>query len=170
MLTEEKFIEKLISLNIKYWNGGHRWNYMSPVIEELKLINPSTALELGPYKISLMSFSDEIDLYETNFDDSKNNKKLNMDARELPWPFPDKSYDVVVGLQIFEHINPLQKEVFKEIERVADYCILSLPYKWDDPGSPNHSGIDEEVIFNWTNKEPYKTTIAGIRIIVCYKF
>ena len=58
-LNYESYCNKVKKVNDEYWNRSYpaRWEYIEPVISELKTISPKTAIELGSYKISLMGFS-----------------------------------------------------------------------------------------------------------------
>ena len=71
-LTEETLLKKIDNLDFnlkKYWKTYKlRYKYMKCVIDELKLINPTTAIELGVAGVSVMDFSDTIDLSERMID------------------------------------------------------------------------------------------------------
>lgn len=175
LLNKQNYLSKIKKLNCRYWEKSKdiRWKYMLEVIKELELINPQTALEIGTNKISLLSFSDTMDLTINEVDpDNLNNINYIQDAKKTPWKIDNKQYDVVIALQVLEHLGPKQNKVFKEIERIAKYCIITLPYKWKCPNDPEHHMIDDETIAKWTNKKmPYKKLlIAGSRIMLCYKF
>lgn len=135
---------------VRSWHG--RWKYMWPVINEMRIINPATILEIGAYKINLTNISDNIDLkYKFIDKNNLNNKVYIQDATTLPWDMPDKYYDVVVALQVFEHFkNNMQNEVFKEIMRVSKSAILSFPYLWNKPRDKMHHMITKETIDKWT--------------------
>jgi len=175
-LTKEDYVEKIKKLNNKYWNKDKdckkRWKYISFVVEELKIIQPTTVLELGANKINLTSASDNMGLDLKDVDvDNLMNKVFIQDATKLPYLIEDKYYDCFVGLQVFEHLGKFQSEVFKEIKRVSKNAILSFPYKWNCPGNI-HYGIDEEVIKGWTNGEiPTKIQIVTPpRIVYVFNF
>lgn len=170
-LDNKLLIDKLSGLNDVYWNNAQdRWKYMSVVVEELKTINPISVLELGAYKINLTSISDNMDK-RIDFIDSNNinNKKYIQDAINLPWNIPDKYYDVFVALQVFEHLENKQSEVFEEVKRISKNAIISLPYKWNQPGNCHHM-IDEDIIKEWTKIKPNKSIIIEKRIICIYNF
>ena len=165
-------------MNDEYWDQtvNGRWIYMSIVINELKIINPNTVLELGAYKINLTDVSDNMDLNINFIDkDNFNNRKYIQDASTLPYDIADKYYDVFIGLQVFEHLNN-QSEIFKEIERISKYAILSFPYKWDSPDDILHHNLDHDVFKKWTNnKKPYRVRyindpISRKRVIYMIKF
>jgi 2-polyprenyl-3-methyl-5-hydroxy-6-metoxy-1,4-benzoquinol methylase len=93
-----------------------------------------------------------MDLSERQIDeDNKNNKKFIQDATKVPWDIKDKEYDCVVALQVFEHLGTQQSRVFREIQRVSKYSILSFPYLWKTEPDNCHYMIDKNKIAKWTN-------------------
>lgn len=168
-LNKESFINKVKILNELYWNNSYenRWNYISKVIEELKNIDVKKSLEIGAYKINLINISDNMDIRIKNVDiDNIDNKNYIQDATKLPWDIEDKYYDVVIALQVFEHLNNKQLFVFNEIERISNNAILSFPYKWLDINDITHYNLDEEIFKKWTNNmEPIKKILVGNRMI-----
>jgi len=179
-LNKEHYIQKVNRLNDIYWSEtfNGRWNYLSVVINQLKLINPQTVLELGAYKINLTNISDNMDLELSYIDpDNISNKTYIQDATSLPWDIPDKYYDVFVALQVFEHFeNQKQSEVFNEAMRISKNVILSLPYKWNKPDDLMHHMIDDKKIKKWTNSAiPEKIVYINVpkkrrRVIYTFKF
>lgn len=172
--------QKVLKLDDIYWTSSWngRWGYIQPVLNELELISPKTILEIGAYKINLSNISDNMDL-EYDFIDvaNLNNKIYIQSAEDLPWNIPDKYYDVVVALQVFEHFeNKKQSEVFNEVMRVSKNAIISLPYMWNKPEDQMHHMITEEIMQKWTNNvAPEKaiqvnTPDSRKRIIYIFKF
>jgi hypothetical protein len=182
ILTYEDYENKINQLGnlYNYWKKekDKRWNYISLVLEEIKIINPKSLLELGTNAISLTSFSDSINLKTINIDSNNiNNKNYLFDAKNFPWPIKDKQYDLFVAMQVLEHLEPNQSEVFSEIQRVSNYCILTLPYLWNAPNDKLHHNINDEIIQSWTNNiKPYKTKVVTSdnnsfkRIMLCWNF
>jgi hypothetical protein len=174
ILNYEKYCKKIENLKMKYWQRDKeiRWKYTSFVCSELEKINPKTAIEMGTNKLSLMSFSDTFALEIDTVDpDNLNNFNYIDDANNLPWNIPDKKYDVFVALQVLEHLGSNQDKIFNEIQRISNYAIISLPYKWDCPDDIEHHMIDDDKISKWTNNiKPYEKNIITGRIILCYKF
>lgn len=173
-LDQTLFINKIEKLNEKYWNNSYktRWNYMSKVIDELKNIDINRSLEIGAYKINLINISDNMDLNIKNIDpDNINNINYIQDATKLPWNIKDKYYDIVIALQVFEHLNDKQSEIFKEITRISKNIILSFPYKWQDKNDIIHYNLDENIFNKWTNNiKPNKKIIIENRMIYIYNF
>ena len=109
-------------------------------------------LELGCAGLALFHGSDTMDVaVETQ-------PTFLWDATETPWPIADKTYDVFVALQVFEHLLGKQQAVFAEVMRVSRQAILSVPFKWKDTNLPDHNDIDERVIAQWTLGVPSRST------------
>ncbi len=171
-LSYNKYIDKVKSLNDPYWNNSYlnRWEYFEPVIDELISLNPNSILEIGSMNIALSNFSDNFDISIDRIDPGNLlNKFFIQDAKILPWSIPNKSYDVCVALQVLEHLNPNQIDIFKEICRISKNCIISLPYNWNCPDDPEHHNINDSKILLWSNnKKPYKQLLVKNRIILFY--
>jgi len=91
------------------------------------------------------------------------------DATVTPWPFAAKALDLVIALQVFEHLSPWWREAFVEVRRVAGSAILSLPYNWPAKAG-NHAGITLDVITMWAGGEaPCEHVVVGggLPRIVC---
>lgn len=174
--------ERLASADPLYYAG--RWEYMGKVIEFLKNRpeNFASALELGPYLFSIakeavtMGIAPEADPDMKYYACKHPVYDIVRNADTVPWPAEDKSFDIFIGLQVLEHTSD-KKSIFAEIERVAHYAAITLPYKWQrkDPGNC-HTGIDEDVIRGWSGREPvYSRVIANVtgrnsRIFLFYDF
>ena len=155
--------ENMLDTDVTYWNG--RWNYYKEVIEILNNEEITSALELGPYNISIVKNGDVMDKIEY-----LENIKYVWDATRTPWPVEDKKYDIFIALQVWEHLEDKQKECFSEVIRVSKSVILSFPLNWYCPGDCHH-GITQETIKEWTLEyEPVKILEVGTRIIYHFKF
>lgn len=172
-MTYAEYLKKVKAINNPYWNKSFeaRWNYLKHVASEINLISPNRTLEIGPNRLSLTS-CDTLALSIDDVDrDNLGNRVFIHDAAALPWDVSDKHYDLVIALQVFEHLTPNQAIIFSEIVRVSKKCILSIPYKWNCPDDPVHHGIDDAMISIWTNGHvPYKRVIASGRLILFYNF
>jgi hypothetical protein len=129
-----------------------RWNYYREAISIAKRLAPRRVLEIGTAYIPLFPVSDRLD-YKADF-----RPTYLHDATVVPWPIADQSYDLVVALQVWEHLGNRQCEAFAELPRVAKYALLSLPYKWRRRSNPSHSGIDDGVVRRWAGgRKPVET-------------
>ncbi len=129
-----------------------RWNYYREAISVAKRLSPRRVLEIGTSYIPLFPVSDRLD-YKADF-----RPTFLHDVTVVPWPIADQAYDLVVALQVWEHLGNRQREAFAELPRVAKYALLSLPYRWRSRSNPSHSGIDDEVVLRWAGgREPVET-------------
>jgi len=155
-----------------------RWDYFSKVIDILKNEQFNSALEIGAYKKSIINNCDMMDYIDRS--DQKGFPKIKYihDATNIPWPIKDKQYDLIIALQVWEHLyqnpktleGPKQKEAFRELQRTSNMAILSFPLNWNLPGDCHH-GISEEKISQWTNNvKPHTKLKVNSRIIYFFKF
>jgi len=146
----------------RYYKG--RWKYLKEVISIINGTRPKSVLEIGPAQESVVTGCDIMMKPEDDMwgrPRIKAPKEYLHDATEKPWPIKDKQYDLVIALQVWEHLDHKQTLAFRELVRVAKMAILSLPYKWKCPKNssnyPAHHLIDEELIGDWTlNVKPQK--------------
>src|SRR5215207_4064647 len=96
-----------------------RWVYYSEVIALLKVLEfePESCLEIGAYRLPLCRGSDTLD----NKPYLPNLTYLH-DARQTPWPI-NRSYDLAIALQVWEHLDGRQEKAFGELRRVASQAI-----------------------------------------------
>ena len=121
-----------------------RWPYYREAIAMAERLAPRRVLEIGCRHTPLFPGSDRLD-YAAEF-----NPTFHHDATVVPWPIPDLAYDLVIALQVWEHLGNRQREAFSELPRISRYAILSLPYKWKRKNNPSHSGIDDSVVGRWS--------------------
>lgn len=153
----------------------NRWSYYQDVIYLLKKtgIPFSNAVDLGPYKLSVIKNSDTIDK------EDRGNTTYIFNANKIDkWQkISAKQYDLFIGMQVFEHLKN-QHEIWQEVKRISNYALISLPYMWNCYNTLlNHHGINEEVIYKWTKMTPTYSIISGgdlnsknRRIICFYNF
>jgi hypothetical protein len=121
-----------------------RWPYYREAIALAERLGPRRVLEIGCRHTPLFPGSDRLD------NAAEFNPTFLHDATVVPWPVPDRSYDLVIALQVWEHLGDRQREAFSELPRISRYAILSLPFKWRRKNNPSHSGIDDSVVKRWT--------------------
>lgn len=138
-----------------YYSG--RWEYFREVIEIIKQLQVAKVLELGPGLLPVVKNADlMINPQEDPFGRPKEwvGKTIVFDATRSPWPIRDKEYDLVIALQVWEHLDDKQSRAFREVMRVSKRAVLSVPYKWEG-GQENarhraHRDIDKELVEDWT--------------------
>lgn len=158
----------------------NRWEYFNEIIELLNQFDDiHSVLEIGPYKLPFVKHSDIIDIYGSYLKDVpfETGEFIKYDCSKLPLPFEDKSYDLVIACQVIEHFgySGQQIEFFKDLERICDKAIISLPFLWHKPAFRGHHMIDRKVINTWTGKrKPSYELISGnknhLRILQLYEF
>lgn len=132
-----------------YKARGRYMSVASRLIDELSArYRLRTALELGPHLRPIATNADVLDIVAPPGLRTKG-RVVKGDATGS-WPFPDKAYDLVVALQVFEHLGDRQADAFREVVRVARHAIISLPVDWvmSDPANCHH-GITEERVLGW---------------------
>jgi len=167
-LTRETFLQRVEQSGSKYWQEGknYRWQYMSYVIDQLKIICPddSKLIEAGT---SGMPLSDRSFLYEyPEYDLNVIPFKINGEK------IPDKYYTAFCALQVWEHLDN-QERAFKEVMRISKSAILSFPYKWPKGKGHDkrHIGIDGKKISQWTcGVKPESIKIINRRAIYTWRF
>lgn len=151
-LTREEYNSTAKSIGGPHWaSAGSRWVYHILAVKwakELMLSSNQDVLELGTMGVTIVKNSDTVD-----YDPSKNNQQwctvdskptFVHDARSMPWPFQDKSYELFVALRVFHHLKPTQKECFLEAKRISKAMIMIVPSKNVHP-----RGIDKQELISW---------------------
>jgi hypothetical protein len=126
----------------KYFRG--RWHYFEEAIKVAARLRPKSVLEIGAYTLPLFYGSDRLDI--------RRRKAVTVvhDIRKTPWPMSAAAYDLLIALQVWEHLNGRQEAAFLEACRLAKHVLLSVPYKWNVPANPSHHAIDEVKTARWT--------------------
>ena len=143
-----------------------RWNYYKEAIEIAKNLNPLSVLELGCSSFPLCLNSVRIE--------KEHNKHINyvFDCTITPWTF-NHNFDLAICLQVFEHFEGRQKNVFNELKKIVNKLIVSVPYKWNRPNDCHHN-ICEKTLFEWFEEIPILEKIAidsnTKRLICLYDF
>jgi hypothetical protein len=139
-LTKQQYDEALAKN--KYWQG--RWEYLSKAVEILQTFNTTNILEIGCNGLQLCDHSD------TMSNRPADNSTYTYDITQVPWPVNNNSYDVLIALQVWEHLQGCQSQAFSEARSVARNIVLSLPYMWNSPKDLTHHQIDLQQIISWT--------------------
>ena len=172
-LITKKDFDKVAEENIYYSTEDQaRWGYFEVAIKWLKELDPKETLEVGPYSLPLDKeghYVDRID-YGCKFGP----RFVLHDVRKVPWPFEDKKFDVVIALQVWEHLTECQQKAFYELIRVSRHAIMSFPYRWPQGHEKDHVGIDKARISGWClGQNPVKEFVVpsiSERIIQLYRF
>jgi hypothetical protein len=150
-LTEPEF-DALAREYPYYRTRGRYMSVAARVAGELIVAHDATsALELGPHLQPIIVGADAMELRANpDLRLAPDARVIVHDATDTPWPVADRTYDLFVGLQVFEHLGTSQNAAFHEVARVARNAIISLPIEWE-MANPNdcHHGITRERALSW---------------------
>lgn len=163
VLTRGEF--RALEAKDRYWQG--RWGYLSTAIWWMGEGPTGAVLEIGPYKKPLLETADVLDVRPYA---GAGRTTYAWDAAKTPWPIRDDRYDLVIALQVWEHLGDQQRAAFAEVRRIARRAILSFPYRWHCPGDCHHA-IDDAVIADWTlQTRPTRTQLVDRRMLYAFTF
>ena len=154
-MTKDDFNFLLNGPHRSYYEG--RWEYFSVVLRMIEDIHPNRVLEIGPGWMPVVKDADL--MYAPEEDqfgrpDSAHGQIFIHDATQKPWPFEDCVYDLVVALNVFEHLDNKQSRAFREVMRITRHAILTVPFGWTGGESKwmhrIHRDIDRELVKDWT--------------------
>lgn len=157
-LDRTMFLEKAKTLGGRHWEIrllDKRWHYHSQAVEILKSLDITDAmkvLEMGTMGITCVVGSQTID-YEGNWGYKGKRPDYEHDARNCPWPFEEKQFEVFVALRVFQHLTPKQEEAFLESFRIARKVILVVPRDYNNKDYPDSKGL---------GYSDYSTLLGGI--------
>jgi len=127
-----------------YWDG--RWEaYLRQVCLFLRLLDGmhfrhGHVLEVGPGERPLVVGSQRMDKRELQI------ANLVVCDIENPWPWQDGAFDLVIMLQVIEHVaHDTECLVMDECKRVGSHLLLSIPYQWTG-GPLDHRGLDDSYV------------------------
>jgi len=152
---------KANALRDRQWKSYNaRWPYHERAIEIVKSLNVSDAgkvLEIGTFGAGLVIGSDKMDLPNTSWSLPEHQMVIWHDAREIPWPFDNGRYELLIALRVWHHLHPMQCESFEEAKRVAQNLIIECPEK-----EVVGIGITREQFIEWNNgKSPIEEHDMG---------
>jgi hypothetical protein len=155
-MSSEDFDALLQGPHAAYYLG--RWAYYNEVIGIIKKENVKKTVELGPGYLPIVKNGDLIlNPLDDQFGkpDAAVGRIHIFDATVKPWPIADKAYDMLIALQVWEHLDGKQARAFREVMRIANKAVLSFPYHWeggipDRPSHRAHRDIDIQLIRDWT--------------------
>jgi hypothetical protein len=161
-----------------YYDFRKEFNYYKKIVEILNDIGDvSSIIDIGGRKSPVLEKLDK-SIYKASLDiitispSLKDQGVVYINADFLTW-IPDKNYDVVLCLQVLEHLdNP--KEFALKLFSTGKIVIISLPYKWREGFCASHvqDPVDELKIKEWTQREPSSSFIVkdlkANRIICVY--
>ncbi len=150
-----EFIRKqdVDALQDPYYLG--RLGYINEAINMVRRISdvgdfsPADVLEIGPYRLPIVSGCDVMDNQEHGA-----RLEYKHDASCTPWPIPSGRYRLMVALQVWEHLGGKQREAWQEARRVADWAVVSVPFMWPESTGADHANINMHTMDHWTIQSP----------------
>lgn len=87
----------------------------------------------------------------------------------LVWQ-PDRQYDVVMCLQVLEHLHDPATFAAKLFECAVKGVVISVPYLWERGACSYHvqDPIDDRKLGRWIGRPPSDRCVATTRLIVRY--
>ena len=184
-MTHADFTGLLEGSHRAYYEG--RWEYFSVVLEIIREIQPRSVLEMGPGWLPVVKDADLMlapDEDQFGRPGHMQGKVIVHDATVKPWPIGDKAYDLVVALNVFEHLDNKQSRAFREAMRIARAAILTVPHGWTGGEAKwmhrIHRDIDKDLVRDWTlGVEPERVVeiprvgekfAQGPRLVYYWKF
>lgn len=161
VVTEQEF-HALAGHGSRYY--ANRWPYFKQAGEIVTVLNLcGKVIEIGPYKFPLVHDSHTMDV------SNEYHPSYLHDASKFPWPIADKAYELLVALQVWEHLRPgSQEAAFREACRVARWLLMSFPLDWHCPQDAVHHGITEAVIADWTCEHERLSWLVGGRLLCLF--
>jgi len=162
-------------MNDTYWEGRKDLQYYRTVREFAEKYCPDgrTLLDVGGGVGLGCRYLEWFDGFErTSVETPTNGCTLDgvrvVNADFLTWE-PDRQYDLVLCLQVLEHIPdpiPFARKLF-ECGRVV---IVSVPYRWPTGSCSEHvhDPVDEEKLRGWIGWDPVEDTVAESRLVAGY--
>ena len=167
-ITYQDFAE--VEKKDPYYKG--RWKYFRLVVDLVHRLKPESVLELGPYRLPLVKGGDTMDIVKV-----LDQLTYFHDATKIPWPMADKTYDLFIACEVWEHLGNSQQQAFREAMRVSRRAVFSFPYKWKYrkevayEEAMTHRDIDEAKIADWTlQRKPSAISFSADKRYVVYLF
>jgi hypothetical protein len=156
----------------KYYHNRKDFNYYNKVKEILHRLHFSSIIDVGCRKSPVMEGLSE-KIYKTMVDIEEIppvDGIHTIQADFYTWE-PDRKYDVVLCLQVLEHLDK-PKEFAEKLLQVGKTVIISVPYKWKQGSCKDHrqDPVDESKIRGWMGREPdeqYIIADKSMKRIIC---
>jgi len=157
-----------------YYNTRKAYHYYKKVKEILNGIHFTSIIDIGSRKSPVMEHLGS-SIHKTMLDIKPMPPMPGVElitADFYKWT-PSKTYDVILCLQVLEHLS--RPATFaKKLFQTGKHVIISVPYKWPKGSCKYHvqDPINEAKIHGWTGRDPdYEYIIrddARERIVCVY--
>ncbi|MBI4099942.1 class I SAM-dependent methyltransferase, partial [Candidatus Microgenomates bacterium] len=113
----------------KRWHPEVAIRYL-PIVKEINALDRPTVLEVGSGGLGIAPYLNRsVTGLDTHFSPPFHPSLTKKIGNGTKIPFPDKSFDVVIAVDILEHVKPVDRaKVVSEIRRVAKKeIIIAVP-------------------------------------------
>lgn len=156
-----------------YYLQRKDYNYYKKVIEIVKSLHFKSIIDVGANRSPVLeNISNSVDKVLIDLNDIPLIEGIrNIKCDFYTW-IPDKQYDVVLCLQVLEHLEDPKTFATKLFQIATDTVIISVPYKWKKGACKYHvqDPVDFEKVKTWTNRDPsYHYVIAdqSVNRLIC---
>ena len=157
----------------KYYEERKEYNYYKKVNSILSKLQFNSIIDIGGRKSPILEQLND-SIYKSLLDISKikgENKNINYITADFYKWAPDRVYDIVLCLQVLEHLDK-PAEFAQKLFGTGKKVIISLPYKWPKGFCIHHiqDPVDEKLIKEWTNRKPTESYIVednSVKRIIC---
>lgn len=82
---------------------------------------------------------------------------------------PDQKYDLVLCLQVLEHV-PDPTAFARKLFECGRVVIVSVPYLWEAGACSEHihDPVDESKLWAWTKRDPVERAVVDSRFVAAY--
>lgn len=165
----------------QYWRKRRRLAYYTLAIEYIKQYagDRKTLLEVGGGVTRGVRYLNQLPHW-----DRVSVELPSPERRQLPgvrvveqdflaWA-PDRSYDVVMCLQVLEHVADPTAFAAKLFSCATRLVVISVPYQWKRGAEPTHSHdpVDRVKLKSWVGREPVQSRVVDAhpyrRLVAAY--
>lgn len=154
----------------------HYYKKCIELIDQISLKNmPQSIIDIGGWNgffIKDLSIKEKVCLDKKvksgDYDDVK-----YIEKEFLKWD-ADKQYDIVLCMQVLEHLNDKEIHAFTEkLFQIGKSVIISIPYKWRKGWCKNHKQdpVDYTKLKSWTKRNPFESYLVkdkGVERLICH--
>lgn len=157
----------------QYYNSRKAMNYYKHVLELLHALPLNSILDVGarrsPVLENLPTVPDRVSLDRMPVPAQHGIRHIVHDF--YTWT-PDKKYDIVLCLQVLEHLDR-PKEFAAKLFQAGHSVLISVPYKWKKGACKYHvqDPVTLAKIRSWTGRDPTAHVIVtdrGMQRVICF--
>ena len=158
-----------------YYEPDRNFQYYRHVLKWLEFLKPTSVLDVGGRRSPILErLSPSI---ERVCLDIERIPGLPQGVRRITSDFmawtPDKLYDVVVCLQVLQHIED-PKAFLQKLFQVGKTVVLCIPYQLPQGmNAGRHAMLDEKSLYKWSGRTPNATQLISdvglFRLLAVYQ-